>query len=207
MKKIIPTTIFSSFCLTAIGIAGCSNEIPNKTLNNLKYSFEIVLINNIVEALSEPLNVSLNTKHVYLENVDESKLTTNGNTELYGALSQKCSSTFKITKDDVKFENGLTGNDVEYSLKPISKDRLKPFTACVEREFYKYPLDATELRIFLTEPNLKKFKNNPAVRDRLKLIKAKNSITYKDAFDIYKLLNNASQKELKDVNQDLIKNL
>jgi len=215
VMKLLSLIISSSLALTFI--SGCSSTNSEKTdaeVERLAYGYAVTYATNFLEKVSSPLSLPVNTVHEY-ESGKESKFNseyekfnnTLSTSSLVYDIAKKCTSKLQITKDDFDVKTSLFSTDISLKLKPLSEERLSPFNSCVEVEYLNAPLMSEDLRIFLTEPNLKRFSKINEVRKQLDLLKSKKNITYKDAFDTYELLDNVAIKSFKDENKDLISKL
>ena len=101
----------------------------------------------------------------------------------------------------------LFRSGTNYSVKTLDSARWNDFNDCVADRFKNEPIKSEDLRIFLTEPNLIKFKDVPKIRTHIDKIKEDNVITLKEVVDTYVLLDQVDEHSFNNVNKTLLEQL
>ena len=192
-------------------IAGCSKSIDQDTYNEVYWDAVRSAGGQLVKELTEPLELDVNTLH-------PNSITENGNPdgevnsskfqsddyEYY--FSYECKDKFKLEMDDIEGERE-TIRGTNYSVKTLDSARWNDFNDCVADRFKNEPIKSEDLRIFLTEPNLIKFKDVPKIRTHIDKIKEDNVITLKEVVDTYVLLDQVDEHSFNNVNKTLLEQL
>lgn len=208
MSRILLTVLGLSSVLL---IAGCGKNIDKESYEELKWEKAGVAGFRLVKELTEPLELDVNTNHPY-------SITENGNpdgevnsspfrSDDYGYyFAKRCQDKFNLDKDDIEVTwNALKGTS--YSVEKIDSTQWKSFNDCVVHRFNNDPITSEDLRIFLTEPNLIKFKGFPVIRDHIDKIKEDNIISLKEVVDTYVLLDEVNKSSFNEENKILLEEL
>lgn len=203
MKKLFILTL--TFSLTALS-NGCSNEVGSEEVKKIQTKEVWSLGNSIISELTTPLSYDVNSVHSYDEN---KKLGVDSITEFrrsgfIESYIEQCKSKFSLDKDDIGYEGKPLGMG-NYYLKELKAEMVKPFEQCIMERFSSEAIDDLSLRIFLTEPNLKKFKSNSELKKHIDEIKADNKITLKEVVDTYSILEKLSNDKFRKETETLLK--
>ena len=208
MSRILLTVLGLSSVLL---IAGCGKNIDKESYEELKWDEVGYAARHLVRELTKPLELDVNTNHPY-------SITENGNPDGevnsssfrsgdYGDyFAKQCQDKFNLNKDDIEAKwNPLRGTS--YSVNKIDSSQWKSFNDCVVDRFKNDPITSEDLRIFLTEPNLIKFKDFPVIRDHIDKIKEDNIISLKEVVDTYVLLDEVNKSSFNEENKILLEEL
>lgn len=208
MKRILLTVMGLSSVLL---ITGCSKNIDKESYEELKWDEVGYAARHLVRELTKPLELDVNTNHPY-------SITENGNPDGevnsssfrsgdYGDyFAKQCQDKFNLNKDDIEVKwNFFKGTS--YSVNKIDSNQWKAFNDCVVDRFNNEQITSEDLRIFLTEPNLIKFKDVPEIREHINKIKTDNLITLKEVIDTYVLLDQVDAHSFNNENKTLLEEL
>lgn len=201
MKKILTLG-----CLI-VALNGCSKldqdseEFRNEKANNAS-SMAWRIIRDKTKILS---NSVVNTAHKenseseYAERFDA-----DGYEDVY---SKACFSLFKITTSDLKkSSSGGIRSRVVYELENEDDVKFDAFKACVKDKYKSVPVFGSDLRLFLSEPVLIKYRDNQLIRVKLNQIKSDEKLTLEEVVSMYELLEKVNITERSKSNENLLKN-
>lgn len=187
---------------------GCSDHISDTTIERLNENEVWKIGKRLLGELTPPLSSKTNSYHSYTKsnNEEQGEEAYFEKGKLTNSYINECKSLFKINKDDVGYESKGLGAGT-YFLKDINLERLKPFKECILNKYNNEAIDDLSLRIFLTEPNLLKYKNDVQLKKHITQIKKDNKITLKEVVDTYSILDKLSIDNFDNENKKLFNEL
>ncbi|MPS92992.1 hypothetical protein [Comamonas sp.] len=187
---------------------GCSDHISDITVERLNEEKVWKVGNSLLGELTSPLSSKTNSYHSYTKsnNEEQGEEAYFEKEKLTNFYINECKSLFKINKNDVGYESKGLGRGT-YFIKDISFERLVPFKECITNKYNNEAIDELSLRIFLTEPNLLKYKNDMQLKKHITQIKKDNKITLKEVVDTYSILDKLSIDNFDNENKNLFNEL
>lgn len=187
---------------------GCSDHISDTTIERLNENEVWKNGDRLLGELTSPLLSKTNSYHSYSKNNNEEQeeVANFEKEKLTNLYINECKSLFKINKNDVGYESKGLGAGT-YFLKDINYERLIPFKECILNKYNNEAIDELSLRIFLTEPNLLKYKNDVQLKKHITQIKKDNRITLKEVVDTYSILDKLSINNFDNENKKLFNEL
>lgn len=201
MKKILTLS-----CLIIL-LNGCSGiDASSEEFKETKELNSYLISNDIVRAKTKILSNSLvNTYHKEdSESESNKQFDSEGYAETY---AKECFSLFKISSSDLeKVSVGGLRRDKRYELKNQDDVKFDAFKSCIKDKYKSSPVFGSDLRLFLSEPTLIKYRDNPLIRAKLNQIKADDKLTLEEVISVYELLEKVNITERSKSNEILLKN-
>ena len=201
MKKILTLS-----CLIIL-LNGCSGIDENsEEFKEAKELNSHLISNDIVRAKTKILSNSLvNTYHK--EDVEAEALERFDDDGYAKAYSKDCIGLFKINSSDLeKVRLGGLRRDERYEVKNQNDVKFDAFKSCIEDKYKSSPVFGSDLRLFLSEPTLMKYRDNPLIRSKLNHIKDDGKLTLEEVISMYELLEKVNITERSKSNEILLKN-